>query len=61
MSSRVIQVHWETPTHLCVLYRVDGVLELRLIHGERTTRLSTCRDMDHATALANEWRNTTAP
>jgi hypothetical protein len=60
MSSREVRVCWETPTYRCVLFRVDGRLELRLSEGERTTRVSTCRDLVDAEATALQWQEAIA-
>src|SRR6476659_3948655 len=35
MASRELRVFWTTPTHRCVLWRIDGVLEVRLHAGHR--------------------------
>ena len=56
MATRELSVCWETATHRCVLYRVDGVLELRLHDGDRVASLATCVDLERAAAVANLWR-----
>jgi hypothetical protein len=44
-----------TETHRCVLYRIDGALELWLHHGGRVIALATCTDENRAKALAQQW------
>jgi hypothetical protein len=56
MGTSFVRTFWEENDRRCVLERVDGALELRLTEGARTTRLSTCRDLDDATRKAAEWR-----
>jgi len=57
MASREHRVFWTTPTHRYVLWRIDGVLEVRLYAGHRVIALETCRDDDQAQALAEAWRD----
>ena len=55
MAIRELRVFWATATHRCVLYRVDGTLELWLRTGDRVTALATCRDLTDAGTLAQQW------
>ena len=52
---RFLRTLWTLPRYRCDLYRVDGVLELRLFDGERVTQISTCRDSWDAARLAKDW------
>lgn len=52
---------WDRGPHRCLLFRVDGQLEIRLYLDWRVQHVSTCRDVDDAVAqaktlLANTYR-----
>ena len=44
---------WDRGQHQCLLFRVDGRLELRLYLDWKVQHISTCRDMEDAAARAN--------
>jgi len=53
---RFLRTVWEHGPRRCDLYRVDGVLELRLYDGHAVRRLATCRDSTEVEEMAKEWR-----
>jgi hypothetical protein len=52
MSDRLIKHFWQQDERECVLYSVDGVLELRLIDARSEVQRVPCRDMKDAATKA---------
>ena len=52
MADRLIKHFWQQEDRECVLFSVDGVLELRLLDGGDPVQRVTCKDMRDAALKA---------
>ena len=52
---------WDRGQYHCLLFRVDGQLEIRLYLDWKVQHISTCRDMEDAAAQANTLLTETLP
>jgi hypothetical protein len=58
---RLLRTLWGRRQYHCLLFRVDGRLEVRLYLDWKVEHVSTCRDLDDAVAKANTLLAETLP
>ena len=53
---QLVETVWQSGVFSCRIYRVGGLLEVRLYEGGTPRQVSTCRDLPDCFAAANAWQ-----
>ena len=54
--AQLVDTVWQTGVLSCRIYRVGGLLEVRLYEGETARQVSSCRDLPDCFAVGYSWQ-----